>query len=642
VIKRDQIEKEIKELELQLKLKRKELRSLGRKPGKRGGSWFLQNPQDWDKIFKDFEKLSIEVERKSTTNSLKPDSIYVYGFKESCEKHGYKGVEVSNLQSILSKDLQDSKNKFFIRFKKTVIKIIEGRKKIREQIDNEKWKLFESQMKEHSGDIKKVDRSLGRFILNNQKLSDSLKELRRKHRNENWYEFKKECKKRYSDFRNLGLEVTDSLYLSGVGRIRVKDRESVYFLNEEKEFHKKVLKEYKLDSTIDFSPRNWEHFNKQKEYIELIEKIGSTYKFQKGWDTGTNRKQWNIDELHFQKPDYRRIFNERIEVTINRETTELERIKEKIDKNEKRGFRGTSEVIELRKKKQNEIRSRQKESDKKLSPYKYPSREDIVNDPDFFVSLEKILRRLRIYNLGTENKELHEQVGCSSWMWRNGVIYNEDLRKTYDLLIDKLRSENLVKQLKSLDNKHSDLIVRSSKGGKIFYDIKNEIVVMDCNFCGEKKPKENFPISSTHSDKNSFKCFSCMKGESGRSRPGEKRNGKIIKKYDSRGVLTHNRCTSCDEFKLKNKFNHKWRGSSVCNDCYVELPNNHLTRKGEFNSKGDRLRIYNSHFNVTHKRCNTCNDMKVLDEFNKWNGSKIDGKGGTCRICLNKSRKELV
>ena len=85
MIKRDQIEKEIKELELQLKLKRKELRSLGRKPGKRGGSWFLQNPQDWDKIFKDFEKLSIEVERKSTTNSLKPDSLSVFGFKESCE-----------------------------------------------------------------------------------------------------------------------------------------------------------------------------------------------------------------------------------------------------------------------------------------------------------------------------------------------------------------------------------------------------------------------------------------------------------------------------------------------------------------------------------------------------------------------------
>ena len=61
MIKRDQIEKEIKELELQLKLKKKELRSLDREPVKRGGSWFLQNPQDWDKVFNEFERISIEI-----------------------------------------------------------------------------------------------------------------------------------------------------------------------------------------------------------------------------------------------------------------------------------------------------------------------------------------------------------------------------------------------------------------------------------------------------------------------------------------------------------------------------------------------------------------------------------------------------
>lgn len=640
MIKRDQIEKEIKELELQLKLKRKELRSLGRKPGKRGGSWFLQNPQDWDKVFKDFEKLSIQVERKSKVSSLKPDSLSVFGFKESCEKHGYLGVTSLNILQIKSNELQDSKKKFFIRFKKSVKQIIEGRNKIREQLDNEKWKLFESQMKEHNGDIKKVDRSLGRYIrrvfgFNNKRVKD----LRREYRIKNWNEFSKECKIRYSDFRSLGLKVNNSLYLSGIGNIRSKDRESVYFLNEEKEFHQKIMKEHKLNHSLDFSEKTWDHFNKQKEYIELLKKISSTYKFQKGWDTGTNRKQWNITDIHFQKPDYRRIFNERIEVTINRETTELERIEKLVIKNEKRGITKGIEKVKI-KKKQKEVKSRWKESNKKLSPYKYPSKEDIVNDPDFFISLEKILRRLKIYNLGYDNKELYEQVGCSPWMWKTGVIQNKDLRKTYDLLIDKLRSENLVKQLKSIDNKYSDLIVRSSEDGKIFYDIKNDVVVMDCNFCGDTKSKENFP--SYNIKTKNYKCFSCIKGESGKSRPGEKYKGKIIKKYDSRDVVTHNRCTSCDEFKLKKKFNYRWRGSSVCDDCYVELPNNHLTRKGEFNSKGDRLRIYNSNFNVTHKRCNTCFDMKELEYFHNQMSSKIDGRKGTCKGCLNKSRKELV
>ena len=641
MIKRDQIEKEIKELELQLKLKKKELRSLGRKPGKRGGSWFLQNPQDWDKVFKEFEQTHLhnfETNNQSRTNTLRENSKDVFGFKETCEKHGYPGVSVTNISNMKSIDIQELRKQFLVRWKKSIKNLIEKRKEIRDGLETKRFKIIETEIKKFGGDYKQVVRNNSDLSHFHMRGDPRIIKLRTQIRNKNWKEYKEECKKRYHEFRSLGLKPKDSLFLSGIGY--PSGNQTKDFLKDEKSFHQTFLEDFQKDSdeSYDVSKKTGKHLDRISEYIELIKSIKSTYKFEKGWETGTGRKQWNLKPYHFIKPDYKRVFDDYSNTLLNRISKDYEYTKKKVLVNVKRGFLDENFKL-IRDSKRDKVNTRTEKITRKLSPYKYQTQKQVYNDGDFFIHLEKIMKRLSVLDYGYGRKDFKEQVGVSYNVWRS-LITNQDFRKKYDLLIDKIRGENLTKQLESLDSKYSDVIVRSSKNGKVFYNIKNEVVVMDCNFCGEMKSQEHFPIYSQK--KNHYKCFSCIKGESGTSRPGEKMNGKLIKKYDSRGVVTHNRCTSCDEFKLKKQFNHKWRGSSVCDDCYVELPNNHLTRKGEFNSKGDRLRIYNSHFNVTHKRCNTCNDMKVLDEFNKWNGSKIDGKGGTCRICLNNSSKKLV
>ncbi|MDC0378384.1 hypothetical protein OAM76_04175 [Flavobacteriaceae bacterium] len=647
MIKRDQIEKEIKELELQLKLKKKELRSLDREPVKRGGSWFLQNPQDWDKVFNEFERISIEIVNdpknlKKSVN-IKPDSLEVYGFNESCEKFGYKGVRVRNTFNIKSLQLKELKEEFIKRYRESVLRIIEGREKIYKKKNEKLKQFFISEMIRTKGEFKQVVKSMkgmGGFpglLVVYPNFVNEVNELRTKLRNENWEEFRRECIQRYEEFRKLGLKPEHSLYVSGIGRL--KDDQGRDFFKDEKKFHERVVKEYKkdLDDNFDPSIKDWDHLKTQENYLDLIKKIKSTYKFKKGWDTGTNRKQWNLLPHHFVKPDYRRIFNERIDVLFGRETTEYKRIEKLVIRNEKQG-KIKNKIQRKIEKERLKIGVKTNKIKRDSNRFIYNSVEQLIRDKDFGSKLEKVLKRRKTFKVGSHKTDLLEEIGVGGWVWRRTIKNHEHFKTLIQKVEDKILQEHTIKQLESVDNKYSDLVVRTSQNGKIFYDIKNEVVLKNCNSCGETKSRDNFPIYLNISTK----CFSCIKGESGKSRPGEKYKGKIIKKYDSRGVVTHNRCTSCDEFKLKKQFKYKWRGSSVCDDCYVELPNNHLTRKGEFDSKGNRIRIYNSHFNVTHKRCNTCNDMKVLDEFNKWNGSKIDGKGGTCRICLNNSSKELV
>lgn len=640
--KRDQIEKEIKELELQLKQKRKELRSLGKKPGKRGGSWFLQNPQDWDKIFNEFERISIEIVNnpnlKKSVN-IKPDSIEVYGFSESCEKFGYKGVQVTNIFNIQSLHLKESKEEFIKRFRESVLRIIEGREKIYKKKNEKLKQYFITEMIRTRGDFNQVKKSMkgmGGFngLINfYPNFINEVNDLRTKLRNENWEEFRGECIQRYNDFRELGLKPEHSLYLSGIGRL--KDDQGRDFLKDEKEFHKKVILEYKKDLDDNFDPtiKDWNHLKTQENYLDLIKKIKSTYKFKKGWDTGTNRKQWNLLPHHFVKPDYRRIFNERIDILFGRETTNYKRIEKKVIRNDKQG-KIQNKIQRKIEKERLKIGVKTRKIKRDSNRFIYNSVEQLIRDKDFGSKLEKVLKRRKTFKVGKYRTDILEEIGVGGCVWRRTIKNHENFRTLIQKVEEKILQEHTTKQLESVDNKYSDLVVRTSQNGKIFYDIKNEVVLKNCDSCGETKSRDNFPIYlKTHT-----KCFSCIKGESGKSRPGEKYKGKIIKKYDSRGVVTHNRCTSCDEFKLKKQFKHKWRGSSVCDDCYVELPNNHLTRKGEFDSKGNRIRIYNSHFNVTHKRCNTCYDLKVLDEFNKWNRSKLDGRGGMCRSCITKSK----
>ena len=634
--KRDTLKKEIKELELQIKLKKKELRGLAREPGKRGGSWLLQNTQDWDKIFEEFHRVHLhnyETNNKSRTNTLKENSKDVFGFTETCEKHGYPGVSVWNIYNMKSIQIQELRNQFFIKWEKSIKYLIEKRKKIRDRLETEHLQLLEKEMEKLDGDYKKVIKN-NRYLSHFHRRDPRIIKLRTQIRNKNWKEYKEECKKRYHDFRKLGLKPNDSLFLSGIGY--PSGNQTKDFLNDEKGFHQTFLDDFQKDrdENYDVSKKTGEHLDQISEYIELIKSIKSSYKFEKGWGTGTGRKQWNLKPYHFVKPDYKRVFDDYSDTLLNRISKDYEYTKKKVLVNVKRGLLDENFKL-IRDSKRDKVDTRTEKIKRKLSPYKYQTQKQVYNDGDFFIQLEKIMKRLSVLDYGYGRKDFKEQVGVSNNVWKS-LITNQEFRNKYDMLLDKIRGEHLTKQLKSLDSKYSDVIVRSSENGKVFYNIKNEVVVMDCNFCGEMKSQEHFPIYSQK--KNHYKCFSCIKGESGTSRPGEKMNGKIIKKYDSRGVVTHNRCTSCDEFKLKKEFKHKWRGSSVCDDCYVELPNNHLTRKGEFDSKGNRIRIYNSNFKVTHKRCKSCVEMKPLDEFYNSVNSKIDGRGGMCRSCITKSK----
>lgn len=206
------------------------------------------------------------------------------------------------------------------------------------------------------------------------------------------------------------------------------------------------------------------------------------------------------------------------------------------------------------------------------------------------------------------------------------------LQKVYDELPEDMK--NIVKY--------------SDKKGRIFYDVNKVEKFKKCNKCGEYKTISNYIKSSyKHGDGFVYTCKKCTRetGRKGKPRYGNRRlgemfKGKIIKKFDEIGNVTHVRCTSCDEFKLKKQYDYRYRKSGVCRDCFVKIPGNHLTRKGEFTKGKDgkrfQIRIYDEEtYIVTHKRCSKCETMKELNEFNKNKNSKLDGVSGLCRVCVN-------
>ena len=114
---------------------------------------------------------------------------------------------------------------------------------------------------------------------------------------------------------------------------------------------------------------------------------------------------------------------------------------------------------------------------------------------------------------------------------------------------------------------------------------------------------------------------------------GETYKGRIIKKYNKNKNETHRRCTSCDKFHPTNDFRYKYRTSNVCKGCYIKLPNNTLTRMGEFNSDNIQIRWYDEKtYLVTHKKCNFCDTKKSKDEFTM-RTKTIDGLSNRCKPC---------
>jgi hypothetical protein len=630
----EELQKEIELLKLQLQSKKKELsKFLNKTPSgiQKGGSWLLKNKNDWGKIFEIFEREGLKnINNRHQKRLTKKSNLK--GFTESCEEVGYSGVLLSNIRNINSHQLQKLKVEFIKRYEKSVEKILKIKDEELVEKDKEDMNLFKEELIKSKGEFKKVvSKFRNKYRLFNKypHFREEVESLRIKIRDENWEIFCKECIDRYNHFIELEIQIDDCLELSGIGRI--KSKEGIDFLKDNKVFSDSYIKEREilLKESYDSTLKDWNHVKKQKDYIEKLTDIKLNFKIKKEWDTGTNRKQWNLKQNHFIKPDYKRIFYERIDKIINLQQTKLKDIKKRVQHNEKLGLLQRKEQLKIEKERVKYIR----EHKELKKSYKFRTSKDILSDTNFFDDLERIVERRKVFHL---TKEVMEELNVGGYVINRLRRIEPDFNQKIDDIFQKILKENMIRTLEKLPDKLSDIITRISKNGKVFYDVNNKVVVKYCDSCGEFKSKKHFVKSVNITSI----CLECLNRKSGSRRRGEMMNGKIIKKYNSMGDITHRRCTSCDEFKEGRKFSHRWKGSSVCDDCYVELPNNLLTRKGEYNSKGIQLRRYNSNYIVTHKRCSSCEIMKDISGFNNYVNSKIDGKSWTCKECSIKYTRE--
>jgi hypothetical protein len=219
--------------------------------------------------------------------------------------------------------------------------------------------------------------------------------------------------------------------------------------------------------------------------------------------------------------------------------------------------------------------------------------------------------------------------------------------KTNSTII-KIEGEKLLNQFK-IDSLQSKIPVeilekvkKSNELGTKLFDVNNIIVFQKCSSCDEFKSKNQFHRKGKN-DLVSY-CIECTRTRMGLDpeggRRGEKYKGKIIKKYNKNGNETHRRCSSCDEFHPTNDFRYKYRTSSICKNCYVSLPNNHLSKPGEFNSVNIKVRWFDPNsFEVTHKRCNLCDKKKKREEFTMRTKS-TDGLSIRCRSCDKEVRDQ--
>ena len=205
-------------------------------------------------------------------------------------------------------------------------------------------------------------------------------------------------------------------------------------------------------------------------------------------------------------------------------------------------------------------------------------------------------------------------------------------------VFEKIKKE-IIKE--SIPDEIVNQIKSSNPYGTKFYDVDNKVVFQYCSSCDEHKDRTQF---HRRGEKDLVQyCIPCSRIRMGLDpnggRRGSKYRGEIIKKYNKNGNETHRKCTSCKKFHPTNDFRYKYRTSNVCRDCYVQLPNNHLTRPNEF-VDGVQMRWYDGiSFEVTHKRCNRCDEKKHRDDYTMLTKS-MDGISNRCRKC-NKEVRDL-
>lgn len=263
--------------------------------------------------------------------------------------------------------------------------------------------------------------------------------------------------------------------------------------------------------------------------------------------------------------------------------------------------------------------------------------------------------QLKEYEPNPKNKLSRESGSLST---TNKILpkYEYYIKTIIDYVIhrwDKTTHKSLV-QYKSYEKGNKDVLDLIPENLRIlihsvgrervsFYDVKNKIIVKKCSRCGEYKHKKEYQKKGIGKNRISEMCVTCIvkfnrskKGlPEGTGRLGEVRNGKIVKKWNEVGTLIERRCTSCDEFKSLRKFKYLHRSSSVCEDCYVQLPNNKLTRYGEY-YRGELMRKFNKYNEVIEKKCRGCNTFYPLENFQKSTLNKLDGRSGRCKGCTKK------
>lgn len=212
------------------------------------------------------------------------------------------------------------------------------------------------------------------------------------------------------------------------------------------------------------------------------------------------------------------------------------------------------------------------------------------------------------------------------------------------------REKKNKKILKYLPKEWREITHGVSKEGRILYGVNGDMISKKCSCCKEYHPIRSYTIQTNTKVKSldgkpKNMCDKCrvmrwrkLKGlPQGTGRKGEIYKGRIIRKYNNLGEVVERRCNSCDDFKSIKKFHNLWKKSSVCEDCYVQIPNNKLTRKGEF-YRGVRVRVYNEKtFILEKKRCSTCKEILDVSEFNiTRNKVSTDGLLWYCRKCTSK------
>ncbi len=335
-----------------------------------------------------------------------------------------------------------------------------------------------------------------------------------------------------------------------------------------------------------------------------------------------------------------------IEKILKRTDKKIKVLEERIEK---------ERLIELERQKSRELEQGQyKKVIKEIEKIRIEKLQDIENKKIERLNLKEEERKKRelekqsLYNSRLENRKLKkiERENLKNKIKQENYLSRLELtNKSQEInLVSKFNfsefKKDVLKQV--IPKEFLEKVKKSNELGTKLYDINDKVVFQKCSGCDEYKGREHFHRKGK-SDLVNY-CIECTRKRMGLDpdggRRGETYKGKIIKKYNKNGNETHRRCTSCDEFYPTNDFRYKYRTSSICKNCYVDLPNNHLTKPGEYNSLNKQIRWFDlKSFEVTHKRCNLCEKKKKRIEFTMRTKS-TDGLSNRCKPCEKIVRDE--